>query len=266
MKIKMMDTTGKEGGTIELPSVFSTPYRPDLIRRAVIAFQANRRQPYGTDWFAGKRSSAHYEGSRHVAPDQLMMNREMARMARLHGHTPGFLNMRARVVPQAVKGRRAHPPKVERVWEQKVNQKERQLALRSAIAATANIEAVKERGHVVKEVPIIVEGIEKLQKTKDMLAFLEKIGLGKELSRTKDKKIRAGRGKLRGRRYKQKVGPLFVVKNVKNIKKAAQNIPGAFVSDVKNLNAEVLSPGAHGARLKIWSKEAIDEIKSRYKG
>ncbi|MBI5355772.1 MAG: 50S ribosomal protein L4 [Candidatus Aenigmarchaeota archaeon] len=266
VKANIIDMAGKNNGTIELPVVFKTPYRPDLIRRAVLAFQANERQAYGTDWMAGKRSSAHYEGSRHVAPDQLMMNREMARMARIHGHAPGHLNMRARTVPQAVKGRRAHPPKPEAIWTQKINSKESKFALMSAIAATANIDAVKERGHIFKEVPIIVDGIEKLQKTKDMLAFLEKIGLSEEVERTSEKKIRAGKGKMRGRKYKTKIGPLFVVKNTETVLKAAGNILGAHVSDVKSLNAEILSPGAHGARLTIWSKEAIEELKNHFKG
>ena len=44
------------------------------------------------------------------------------------------------------------------------------------------------------------------------------------------------------------------------IVKATKNIPGVDVVDVKNLNAEILSPGAHGIRLTIWTKSAIEAL------
>jgi len=266
MKVKIIDIKGKEKGTIELPKVFDTPHRPDLIKRFVLAAHANKRQPYGANKLAGMRTSAHYEGSRHVAPDQMMMNREMARLPRIHGHSPAFLSMRARVAPQTVKGRRAHPPKAEKIWSQKMNSKERKLSLKSAIAATANIDIVKERGHKVKAVPIIVDGIESIEKTKDMVSCFESIGLSKEIERSKKKKIRPGKGTMRGRKYRKKVGPLIVLSDLTKAKKASKNIPGVQYTDVKNLNTELLSPGAHGARLTIWSKQAIGELEKFYKG
>ena len=53
MKAKLYDLDGKEAGEIELPAVFSTPFRPDVIKRAVLAQQSAGRQPYGTDPLAG---------------------------------------------------------------------------------------------------------------------------------------------------------------------------------------------------------------------
>ena len=41
--------------SVELPSAFSADYRPDIIHRAAIAEQANRRQPYGPSPKAGMR-------------------------------------------------------------------------------------------------------------------------------------------------------------------------------------------------------------------
>src|SRR3989338_10464258 len=105
MKAKIYDKDGKVVSQVELPDVFKTAYRPDLIKRAVLSLQSSRRQPYGTDVLAGKRTSAHYNGKRHYRFS--MMNKEMARIARIHGKAASgtYLNLRARFVAQATKGR-----------------------------------------------------------------------------------------------------------------------------------------------------------------
>src|SRR5207244_2888385 len=46
--------------TVELPGVFRSDIRVDLIRRAVTAFQANRRQPYGPGPQSGMRHSVRW--------------------------------------------------------------------------------------------------------------------------------------------------------------------------------------------------------------
>jgi len=259
MKANVLDLEGKVKESIDLPKVFYTEYRPDLIKRAVLAAQANRRQKYGTDKMAGKRTSAHYHGLTNLDPAQKMMGRDLARMPREHADTARF--MRGRLVPQTVGGRRAHPPKVEKNWGKKINDKERVLAIRSAIAGTANKELVKERNHVFEcELPIVVEdSIQKINKIKDFMEFAKKIGIDKEMKRVKEKKLRSGKGKLRRGKYKKKIGPLLVVKKDEGIK-ACKNLPGLDIIELSKLNAETLSPGAHGIRLTIWSKSAIEEM------
>lgn len=263
MQANVLNIEGKVVEKINLPSFFSQPVREDIIRRCVLAFQANRRQPYGADPLAGKRTSAHYHGRRDRR--WTMMNRELARVPRIHNSSP-HLNFRARFVPQAVGGRKAHPPKAEKIWKQKINKKEKLLALISAISATAIPEIVKKRGHKYEgELPIIVEdSVEQIKRTKEVEEFLKKIGLEKELERAKKKKVRAGKGKMRGRRYKKKKSVLFVVshKNVP-LAKAAENIPGVDVVSAKDLNTEHLAPGAHPGRITIWSKSAIEVLKKR---
>jgi large subunit ribosomal protein L4e len=264
MKVSVFNLQGKKVGKIELPEVFNEEYRPDLIKRAVLAIRSKKRQPYGTDILAGLRTSAHYHGRRGIR--YTMMNRELARMPRVHGDTAPGLFFRARKVPQAVKGRPAHPPKVEKVWEEKINKKERRKAIKSAIAATAMKEVVKERGHKIdklEELPIIVtDDIEKVSKTKDLEKFLINIGLEEEIKRIKKKKVRAGKGKMRGRRYKKKIGPLIVISKDEGIGKAAKNLPGINVCRVENLNAEYLAPGAMPGRLTIWSRSSIEKLRS----
>jgi large subunit ribosomal protein L4e len=257
MKIGVFDLQGNRIDEINLPKVFEEPLREDLIKRAFLVIQTNKRQPYGTDVMAGKRTSAHYHGYRRHR--WTMMSREMARMPRLHGKIPLYQMFRARFVPQAVKGREAHPPKVEKVWERKINEKERQKAIKSAIAATAIKEIVSRRGHKVenlKETPLVVEDkIQELKKSKELKEFLKRVGLEEELERI-------GKKKIKGKKYKKKVGPLIVVSEDKGIGKAAKNL-GLDVCLVNNLNVELLAPGGVPGRLTIWSKSAIQKLEGR---
>ena len=266
MKADVHGLDGKKLGTIELPKVFTTPYRPDLITRAVLAYQSARRQAYGTDPKSGMRSSAHYHGFRRIAPDSVMMNKEMARMPRIHGDSPSHLHMTARIVSGAVKGRTVHGPRADRVWLQKLNARERIGAIRSAIAATTSSVLVKSRNHLYAgAVPIVIDdSVQKVKKTQELEKALVALGLEKELERTSDKRVRAGRGKMRGRRYEVRKGPLVVVAKDEGVVKAASGLLGVDVATVSTLNAEHLSPGAHGARLTIWTKSAVEAIGKKY--
>ncbi len=260
MKAKIFDLSGKQTGEVELPSVFSKPVRNDVIKRAVLAQQANRRQAYGTDPLAGKRTSAHYHGSRHYR--FTMMNKEMSRMPRIHGKV-GHLVWRARFAPQAVKGRRTHPPMAAKIWMQKVNEKEKRLAISSAIAASARIELVSSR-HRTEIAPIIIaDDFEDVSKTKDAVAFLEKI-IPAELLRISNKKVRAGKGKLRNRRYKKKKGPLVITAKPCSMLKAAKNIPGVDATDVSRLNVVMLAPGGVPGRLVIVTKSALHAMQEKF--
>ncbi|MBN2202606.1 MAG: 50S ribosomal protein L4 [Candidatus Aenigmarchaeota archaeon] len=264
MKANIVDVNAKQKAEITLPKVFNTAYRPDLIKRAVLAIQSHNRQAFGTDPLAGHRTSAHYHGVR-KGPHH-MMNTETARMKRIHGGPPN-LSMRARFVSQSVKGRAAHPPQVEKVWDQKINKKEKVLAIKSAIAATIVKDIVVQRGHVINGIslPLIVEdNVQDFKKTQQVKAFLEKLGLKDELERASVKKVRAGKGKARGRKYKKRKSILFVVSDDKGISKAVKNIPGSDFAIVKNLNAELLAPGTHAGRLVVWSESAIRALGEIY--
>lgn len=252
---------GKPIGKMELPPVFKTEYRPDLIQRAVVAIQSEKRQPYSNSEGAGMKSSADYFGRRKGAY-RMTINRGMSRIPR--EKTGGGGLGRARLIPNTVGGRRAHPPK-GKDYTKKINRKEYLLALKSAIAATQNREFLQKRGHVIEglaEVPLIVEdSFENMLKTKDVMEVLEALGLSEDLGRAQEKKtIRAGRGKGRGRPYRKKKSALIVVKNDGGIGKGAGNIPGVDVTTLENLDVELLAPGTHAGRLTIWTKSAIENI------
>ncbi|MEM5793300.1 MAG: 50S ribosomal protein L4 [Candidatus Aenigmatarchaeota archaeon] len=261
MKVNVFDLKGKPSGQVELPKVFNESIRPDIIKRASLAFQSTLRQPYGTDPMAGLRTSVHYHGRRRVRYAMIMISK--ARLPRIHGGSP-HMSYRVRRVPQAVKGRRAHPPKTMKNWFQKINRKENELAIRSALAATVSIDHVKGRGHIIdgiKNLPIVLkDDIESVKKTKEIKNILINLGLEKELKRVEEKKVRPGKGKRRGRKYKRKVGPIIIVKEDKGIIKAGKNIPGLDVKVVDDLTIRDLSPGAVPGRLAIFSQSAIKSL------
>jgi large subunit ribosomal protein L4e len=253
--------SGESKGTVRLAGAFSETVREDLIRKAVRFEKSRERQAYGTDKLAGKRTSAHYHGRRHARFS--MMNREMARMKRIHGS--GFLAFTARFVPQAVKGIKAHPPRSERVWKQDMNRKEYRKAVLSAVSASANIEIVKARGHKIngiKSLPIVLEDrAESIGKAKDFRSLLEKLGLSGELGRAGVKKVRAGKGTARGRKHRKRKGPMVVVSKESALMRAGRNIAGMDVVPLSGLKVDMLAPGAHPGRLTIWTKGAIEELK-----
>jgi large subunit ribosomal protein L4e len=259
MRAKLYDLEAKHVGDLELPGVFKTPYRPDVIKRAVLAQKSASRQAYGTDPLAGLRSSAHYHGSRHYR--YKMMNMEMSRIPRIHGRV-GYMVWRARVAPHAVKGRMAHPPKAEKVWEQKINQKEKLLAIRSAMAATANHDLLKERGHKMSSPVIFVDEFENMKTTKQVYGLLEKVAAD-ELKRCEEKKVRAGRGTMRGRKYRTKKGPIIILSKNCVALKASRNIPGIDAISVANMNANLLAPGTHAGRMLITTEVALKAIQAK---
>ena len=242
MNVKVLTKSGK-GAEIAVPEVFSEPYRPDIIKKAVLAAQANRLQPYGPDRTAGTLSSAHSWGSGRGA-----------------AHVPRLKNgSRAAVVPQAKGGRAAHGPNPHRIYSEKINDKERLKAIRSAVAATIVPELVKARGYKYEgPLPVVVDDeLQSLTKTKDVIDFLAAIGFEADLERGKMKQVRAGRGKMRGRYYKKKVGLLLVIAEDNGIGLAARNIPGLDLATIDELNAELLAPGTHAGRLTLWTESAM---------
>ena len=139
------------------------------------------------------------------------------------------------------------------------------------MAATASKQTVAFRGHKIDSVPqiplIITDTIETLSKTSEVEAVLNSLGLASELSRTKNsRKIRAGKGKRRGRKMKQATGPLIVVAKNKGISEAARNIPGVDVIELNNLNTEMLAPGTAPGRLTLWSIGALKQLDKIYDG
>jgi len=174
-------------------------------------------------------------------------------------HRGTRFNWTGAFVPSAVGGRAAFPPKSEKIWTRKINTKERRKSLRSAIAATLDPKLVQQRHKLPASFPFILSAaFEDIVKTKDAKKAFETMGLAVEISRVSDRKIRAGTGKSRNRKYITKKGPLIVVSGDCKLSKAVKNISGFDVIDVRHINIDYLAPGAVPGRLTLWSEPAID--------
>ncbi|KAF1816056.1 60S ribosomal protein L2 [Eremomyces bilateralis CBS 781.70] len=172
-------------------------------------------------------------------------------------------------------GRMFAPTKVWRKWHQKINLGQKRFATASALAASSNAALLMARGHrvsTVAEVPLVVassafEGAA-ITKTQAAISFLKAVGAGQELEKVKaSKKLRAGKGKLRGRRYRQRRGPLVVYSpetDGKELIKAFRNIPGVETSSVYDLNLLQLAPGGHLGRFIIWTSSAFAALDQIY--
>jgi len=256
VSVYSLDGTAKEH--ITLPSVFLTEYRPDLIRRVFVALQSHSFQPKGRSPTAGKKTSAVSWG----------VGRGVSRVPRVKGERYSRAGQAAGIAG-VVKGRVAHPPKTEKRIHKRVNKKERIYALKSAIAATMSKEIVGSRGHRVENLPalpIVVEDeIQRITRTSELVEFMEKVGLSEELKRLRESEQRVSgvRCKRKTRRKRIAVGPLIVVGKDEGISLAARNIKGVETVPLSSLSVLHLSPGAHPARLTIWSKSAISQLDLR---
>ena len=258
MKVNVYNLDGKIKKKITLPQIFECEIRPDLIKRAVLSSQSRRYQPHGTNWLAGKNTSAYSYGP----------GRGVSRVPRIKGsrHRAGGAGA---IVPQAVGGRAAHPPKVEKKIVKFINTKEKKKAISSAIAATAVKDLVARRGHVVdsvKDIPLIItDDLEKVKTAKETREIFTKLGIWDDILRAKEKKIRAGKGKRRGRKYKKKKSAVIVISKDEGIRKGAGNHPGIDIVQAKNLSAEDLAPGTHYGRLTVYTESALKVLEERFR-
>jgi len=249
--------------TVALPQVFRAPFRTDLVRMVFTGMNKNRRQAHGVKYEAGYDTAAISWGT----------GRAVARIPRVPGggtHRSGqgaFGNM-------CRGGGMFNPLKTWRRWHRKVNTTQKRHALACAISATAVAPLVMARGHSIDNVPeiplVVSEGAESIQKTKQAVELLKGLGVESELEKVADsKKIRAGRGKARNRRYVMRRGPLVVYAKDNGIAKSFRNIPGVDLCSVERLNLLQLAPGGTFGRFVIWTEGAmkrLGELFGTYKG
>ncbi len=258
MKVNILNLQGKQVEQIELPPQFSEEIRGDLINRAFHAHASLFRQPKGTDPRAGLKTTAEYYGRRRGWRQTINTGRSRLPREKLAGGRLG----RVLRVPHAVKGRRAHPPKPAKKIIEKINLKEKSKAIRSALAASIDEKMVQSKHIVNITLPIVLtDEFESLKKTKEAVAVLVSLGLGEELQRAANGiKRTSGIKRLRGRAKRTPSSALIVIANDNGIEKAARNIAGVDVANVKNLTASLLAPGGVPGRLVVWSKSALEKL------
>lgn len=248
-KVNVYDLKGEVAGERPLPEVFSTELRTDVIRRAVVAIEANKRQPYAPKPGAGERHSVSTWGK----------GRGVSRVQRMVGSSTAAQS------PNNVGGRRAHPPKVDKDLGKKINRKELRLARMSALGATSCVDVVKARGHRFEDgltVPVVVKDeLEGVRTTKEAVEALESIGVYDDIVRAAEgKRVRAGRGKMRGRRYRMPRSLLVVLSASCDGGRSLRNLPGVEVATPADLNASMLAPGGDAGRLMVVSEKALEAI------
>lgn len=257
--ISVFGGDGKAVAQTAIPSALLAPIRLDIVKFVHTNVNKNYRQPYAVKWDAGEQTSAESWGT----------GRAVARIPRVPGggtHRSGqaaFGNM-------CRGGRMYAPTKTWRRWHRKVSVDQKRYAIVSALAASAVPALVMARGHAidnVPEVPLVVatNAIKDLTKTKQAVALLKSLGAHADVDRViNSKRLRAGRGKSRGRRYVQKLGPLVIFNERSTLTRAFRNIPGVDLVSVTRLNLLKLAPGGHLGRFIVWTQDAIERVESIY--
>lgn len=267
MKTKLMDVNGNKIKEIEVPKFFSEKIRENLV--AKIVELKKTKQPYSPSLIAGKQHSASGKviHRRHVWRSGY--GRGMSRIPRkILSRRGSQSNMIGAEISSTRGGRRAHPPKtIAAINNKKINKKEMKLAILSALSATANREIILKKYENLnlknmenlEKLPLVVESKITDLKTKEFISSLNKI-LGKEIFDviSTKKRIRSGKGKMRGRRYKKNAGLLIVLGNKEKIK-----YKGIDFQQADNLGVSDLAKGGIG-RLTLYTENAIKELKNKF--
>jgi large subunit ribosomal protein L4e len=254
MKVALKDLRGKEVKSLELPSVFNTPYRPEIIKKVYVNVLSNKFQPQGRYPAAGEMVSAE---SRNTGLGIARIARARGEGFQRAGQAAGVASVRA--------GRLAHPPVSWKKNHKKINKKEKQLGFCSAIAATSNKDIIENRGHNVgkiSEFPIVVSNdLEKITRTSELRKTLLSLGLEEDLRRsTNIVRIPSGKSRRRGRKKHSALSCLIVVSKDSLITKLKKSLPGVNVVSIENLSIMDLVPGTKPVRLTIYTKNAIDSM------
>jgi len=259
MKAPVIDIEGKEIKEITLPPCFSAEIRPDLIHKVFWAIQKRQMQPYGAYVLAGKEVAASGKQRHARRRWKSLYGRGISRIPRktLMRRGEQFYWVGA-FIPGTVGGREAHPPKPIKK-QAKINKKENRKAINSAIAASASKEILEKKYPKLKieKLPLVIDSSVLNKKPKEIVALIEKL-IGIKIK--KEKKIRAGKGKRRGRRYKGSAKVLLVTASDENARLANYGID---VAKTNQLNILLLAPGGTPGRIIVWTEKAIKELERR---
>jgi len=258
VSVYKFDEAAVKSGSVPMPLALTMPLRPDIVRSVHTNMSKNHRQAYAVKDKVGYDTAAESWGT----------GRAVARIPRAPGggtHRAG----QATFGNQARGGGMFNPTKIWRRWHRRVNVTEKRHAVVTSLAASALPPLVMARGHRIGDVPefpaVVSDGLESVQKTKVALEALKSLGCGEELQRVLDsKKVRAGKGKMRNRRYTMRKGPLVVYNEDNGIVRAMRNIPGVETASVERLNLLKLAPGGNFGRFIIWTEGAFKKLNDIY--
>jgi large subunit ribosomal protein L4e len=260
MKAKILDKTGKEKSSIEMPANFSGDIRKDVLLKV---FEAQKREtPYGPMYFAGRNYAASGILRRKRHEWKVTYGKGISRSPRKimsrHGQSFQWVGASANYTRG---GGRAHPHRPDEVQFKKVNKKELNIAMNSAFMGTVDAKSLEEKYRVkFASLPVVVDEAVLKIKTKEFIELMNKIfgeASGKIL---KVKAQRAGQGKARGRRYKSSAGLLFVISSDEKM-----NRKGIEIVKAKELALKDLAPNGQPGRFAIYTEKALKEINNTWK-
>jgi ribosomal protein L4 len=261
-KLQVIDANGTKSKEIT-SELFDAEIREDIIQKIIEA--QREMQPYAPFYKAGMQTSAsgNVKHNRHVWKTDRGKGLSRYPKKRMSDKGERFVWVAA-AIPGVRGGRRAHPPRVLRA-ELKINKKELRMGFLSALAFIASNEKVKAKYSGLKEaemsikLPLVVEAKMLNLKSKEFFNALNKV-LGNELFEVALQKsaVRAGRAKMRDRRYKKSAGILLITANNQDKK-----ISGIEVKKAKDLKIEDLA--SNGARLTMFTEESIKDLENKLK-
>ncbi len=256
MKTTIYDIKGEKKAEITLPEIFDANVREDIVLKFYEAEKLKKIHPYAPFKEAGRRHSAAGTISHKRRDFKGHYGKGMSRVPRKTMWRRGtqFYWIGAEIA-SARGGRRAHPPKIGRRLR-KINKKEIKLAMNSAFASTAHEKYLLNRYSTLDKLniklPIVIESKLENIKTKDFLKMLENILHDAYKLAIKNKEVRAGKGKLRGRKYKSNAGLLLIKSKDEKIK-----IKGIDIKSSSDLSITDLYPLG---RLAMFTEKALHEL------
>jgi large subunit ribosomal protein L4e len=261
MKAKMYDKDGKEKGTVDLPKNFAVTIREDILSRVFEAHRGLHAQAYGAKEGAGAQYSASGISKKKRHDWKATYGKGISRVPRkiMSRHGASF-NWIGATISNTRGGRRPHAPRSAKILIKKINKKETLLAFNSALAGTVDAKSLEKKyGKKVESGFVFDDKILDI-KTKDFIIVMKKVFGNAFATVLKHKTIRAGIGKMRGRKYKSNAGLLFVLGNDESMKRK-----GIEVANVNTLTIKDLSPNGEPGRLVCYTEAAIKDIEARFK-
>ncbi len=256
--VSVFSLEGAKTGETTLPEVMTAPMRPDIVQFVHTNMNKNHRQAYSVSPWAGKRATASSWGT----------GRAVARIPRVGGGGTSRSGQGA-YGNMCRGGRMFAPTKTWRRWHRKINVSQKRYAVASALAASAVPALVMARGHKIDDVPeiplVLDTSLESAKKTSAAKDILAAVGALADVEKAAEsKKIRAGKGKARDRKYVLRRGPLVIYKTNDGVEQAFRNLPGVELCCVDRLNLLQLAPGGHMGRFCVWSQAALDALNEIY--
>lgn len=255
MKADLYSADGKKKSQLELPKLFDMTPRADLVQKYVNANIFSKMQPYSHAEEAGKRHSAsgiishkrhdwkgHYGKGISRVPRKIMWRRGTQ-----------FFWIGAEI-SSTRGGRRAHGPGlVKRL--RKINKKEIKLTFNSVLASTVSKDLITKRYATLEkspEAPAVIESLP--EKSKALISAINSIFSDFSQIISRKKSSRAGKGKMRGRKYKTSAGLLIITADDEKAKSS--------VFEIRPISELTISDLYPLGRLTLYTKKAIEQLAS----